>query len=478
MIGNVWHWRSLRVSIVALLLFGCAVGPDYAPPVSELPAAYFESRDWKLSDPADAVPKGAWWQVFGDPQLDALEARAADVSPQLAMAMARLDQALAIANIEKAALYPQLEAAGAGTRSRTAGDFRAPGASAVNNSYNLTLYLDYELDIWGRVRRQAEAADAAAGASAADYQTVMLSLQAEVALNYFALRTKDAEIALLEATVQLRQAALDMVQSRFDNGVANRLELAMAETELARIEAETIALRRRRGEFEHALAVLLGEMPSQFHLAAAPLDLQPPRLVPGLPAQLLERRPDVAAAERRVAAANARIGVAKGAFFPTISLGGNVGAASTSLGDLGQWDNRVWGLGPSLYLPIFQGGRLSAELKRQSAVYDETLASYRQTVLNAVREVEDSLLAVSVLAQQAEALKRADDAAQLAASLSDRRYRAGAVSYQEVIDTQRTELVTRRAAVLTYGDQLQASIQLVKALGGGWDEPEPVAANQ
>jgi len=477
MIGNLWHWRHLRAGLIALLLFGCAVGPDYAPPASELPAAYYESRDWKLAGPADAVPKGAWWQVFADPQLDDLEARAAAASPRLAVAMARLDQALALANIDKSALYPQLEVDAAGRRGRTAGDFRAPGMSAVGETYNLSLYLDYELDIWGRVRRQVEATDAAAAASAADYQTVMLSLQAEVARNYFDLRTKDAEIALLDATVQLRQAALDMVQSRFDNGVANRLELAMAETELARIEAEAIALRRRRGEFEHALAVLLGEMPSQFHLASAPLDLQPPRLLPGLPAQLLERRPDVAAAERRVAAANARIGVAKGAFFPTISLGGNVGAASTSLGDLGKWDNRVWGLGPSLYLPIFQGGRLSAELKRQSAAYDETLASYRQIVLDAVREVEDSLLAVDVLERQGAALKRADDAARLAASLSDRRYRAGAVSYQEVIDTQRTELVTRRAAVLTYSEQLQASVSLVKALGGGWDEPAPVVAD-
>lgn len=456
--------------LLALLLAGCAVGPDYQPVEASLSDSYYESRDWKLAEPADTVAKGAWWTAFGDVRLGALEQQAAAASPQLAAAMARLDQALALSRGERAALFPQLQVIGDASRGRASGDFRSPGAPTVSESYSLLLDMGYELDLWGRVRRSAEAAGAAAEASAADYQTLLLSLQAEVARTYFGLRARDAEIALLDATVKLRREALNMVQSRFDNGMANRMELAMAEAELASTEAEAIALRRSRGELEHALAVLVGEMPSSFRLPASPLDLQPPQLRPGLPAQLLERRPDIAAAERRVAAANARIGAAKAAFFPTISLGGQVGATSADLADLSEWDNRVWGLGPSIYLPIFQGGRLAAALKRNAAAYDESVATYRETVLTAVREVEDSLLAISVLDRQGEALQRAEDAARFAASLSDRRYKAGAVSYKEVIDTQRTELQARRATVVQLGERLQASISLVKALGGGWDD--------
>lgn len=454
-----------------LLLGGCAVGPDYTPPAEPLPDGYAESRDWKTAAPADAVPKGAWWTVFGDARLDELEVQAAAASPQLAAAMARLDQARASLRSARAAYYPQLAVNASGQRSRTAGDFRSSGTPPIGEVYSATLDLGYELDLWGRVRRSVEAAEAGAEAGAADYQGVLLSLQAEVARTYFSLRARDAEIELLDATVTLRQAARDMVQSRFDNGVANRMELALAETELATTQAEAIALRRTRGELEHALAVLIGDMPSQFRLPPSPLDLQPPLLRPGLPAELLERRPDIAAAERRMAAANAGIGVAKGAFFPTISLGGSVGAASSSIDDLTKWDNRVWGLGPALYLPIFQGGRLSAALKRSAAAYDESVANYRQAVLDAVREVEDGLLAIGVLARQGEALQRAEDAAKLAAELSDHRYRAGAVSYREVIDTGRSELQARRASVVVLGERLQASISLVKALGGGWDEP-------
>jgi len=456
--------------LLSLLLVGCAVGPDYQPVDAPLADGYYESRDWKVAEPADSLPKGAWWTVFGDVQLNALEQQAAEASPQLAAAIARFDQALAVFHGDRAALFPQLQVVGDASRSRAAGDFRSPTAATVSESYSLVLDMGYELDLWGRVRRTTEAAGAAVEASAADYQAVLLSLQAEVARTYFGLRSRDAEIALLDATVKLRREALNMVQSRFDNGVANRLELAMAEAELASTEAEAVVLRRSRGELEHALAVLVGEMPSSFRIAASPLDLQPPQLRPGLPSQLLERRPDIAAAERRVAAANARIGAAKGAFFPTISLGGQVGAMSADLADLSEWDNRVWGLGPSFYLPIFQGGRLSAALKRNAAAYDESVATYREAVLTALREVEDSLLAISVLDRQGEALQRAEDAARLAASLSERRYKIGAVSYQEVIDTQRTELQARRSTVVQLGERLQASISLVKALGGGWDE--------
>jgi len=464
-----------RLRIVGLLMLlvgaGCAVGPDYQPVDIPLAETYYEGGDWQPAVPADAVPKGAWWTVFADPRLDGLEQRAAAASPQLAAAMARFDQALAVARIDRAELWPSLAVNAGASRGRTARDFSAVAGSLVYERYTVPLDLQYELDLWGRVRRNAEAAGADAESAGALYQSVLLSVQAEVARNYLALRALDAEIELLDATVELRRSALRMVQSRFDNGVANRMELALAETELASTEAEAIALRRSRGELEHALAILVGEVPSTFHLPPAPLDLPPPVLAPQLPSQLLERRPDIAAAERRVAAANARIGAAKAAFFPTINLLGSIGAGSSSVSDLAEWDNRTWSVGPSLYLPLFQGGRIAAAYKRNKAVYDETVASYRETVLTAVREVEDNLLAIDVYVRQGEALQRAEDAARLAAELSDKRYRAGAVSYREVIDTQRTELQARRANVVLLGARLQASVSLVKALGGGWDAP-------
>ena len=462
-VSNFFAWP-----LMLLVLAGCAVGPDYQRPEMELPASFAGHPDWKVAEPGDTETKGHWWEVFNDTELSRLEEQATLSSPQVAVALARLDQATAVARIDRAALLPNLAVNGSTTRSRTARDLSSTGAAAYGNLYSLPLDLGYEIDLWGRVRRSVEAAGASAEKSAADYAGVLLSLQAEVARNYFALRTLDNEIALLEQNVTLRRESLRMVQSRFDLGATDRLELTRAETELAITEAEAIGLKRTRGELEHALAALLGEMPGRFALPVATAPLTTPEIPSGVPSQLLERRPDIAAAERAMAAANARIGIAKAAFFPTVSLFGSAGYASTTLEDLSVWDNRTWAIGPSIHLPIFEGGRNFANLARSKAAYAEQVASYRQQVLLAVREVEDGLLALEILTEQQQVQQRGVEFAAQAVSLSEKRYQVGTVGYQEVLDTQRIALQAQRSAVNLKGQNLQAAISLVKALGGDW----------
>jgi multidrug efflux system outer membrane protein len=328
--------------------------------------------------------------------------------------------------------------------------------------------LSYEIDLWGRVRRSIEAAEADVESSFADYQNLLLTLQAELARSYFTLRAVDNEIELLQQTIKLRLATRDLVKSKFDNGQVGQLDLSRAESELATTEAEAFGLQKQRGELENAIAVLIGLPPANFSLTTGLLTQGPPPVSPGLPSALLERRPDVAAAERQMAAASARIGVARTAFFPAISLTGSAGFGSTQVDSLFEWDNRTWGLGPAISLPIFDYGRNRANLDQARAAYDEAVANYRQQVLVAFQEVEDGLNGLQVLAQQGLSLQQATAAANQAWQISEKRYRAGLVSYLEVVDSQRTALLAERALVQLRGQQLNSSVLLIKALGGGW----------
>jgi len=349
------------------------------------------------------------------------------------------------------------------------------------NTFSAPLDLSYEVDLWGRVRRGFESARADAQASLASFYNVLLTLQSDVAQNYFALRSLDAEIATVAGTVNLRKEQVRLVRSRFEGGIGSELDVAQAQTELATTEAEAASLARRRDELENAIAILVGENPSTFKLAALDdanltWNPQPPVIPAGLPSDLLERRPDVAAAERQLASANAKIGVAKGAFFPTLSLTASGGYLSGDVENLFNWGSRTWSFGPSVSLPIFAGGRNKANLKRAWSVFDENVALYRQQVLIAFGDVENSLSGIRHLAVQTEAQARAVTYARRATDLATDRYRSGIVAYIEVVNASRDVLSAERANAQLAGERLIATVQLVKALGGGWNESEVVAS--
>lgn len=462
--------RTLFFMFLSFLLVGCTLGPNYVPPEPVMPTAFKEEGPWRVAQPKDMEPRGDWWAVFNDPGLDALESQAMADNPGLQIALARVAQARSVLAASRAGLFPQLDLNATVTRSRTAGGLSPTGVGGTNTFIDLPVDLGYEIDLWGRVKRSVEASRAELQAGIADFQSTRLSLQAEVARSWFSLRTLDSELALLEATIDLRRENLRLVRSRFEAGETSKLALQRGQTELATAEAEAKAVARTRARLEHSLAILTGQAPSGFALASNPLELTPPVIASGLPSALLERRPDVAAAERRMAAANARIGVAEAAFYPDVRIFGSAGFQSIGTEDILDWDNRTWGLGPSLSLPLFDAGRNQANLKRVQAVWNEVAAAYRQQVLAAIGEVEDGLSNLRYFAEQGEFLQQAVNASEDAAELSRKRYRAGLVGYLEVVDAERTLLQTQREAVRLLGQQLDGSVFLIKALGGGWDE--------
>ena len=450
------------------------VGPDYHPPTNPVPAAYkaAELGSWKEGQPLDNVPKGNWWAVFDDTNLDALEAQAWQANQELKAAVARVDQARATARVARGDLLPALNLEPSYNRQRYSPNEEPSFGPLTANTFSTPLDLSYEVDLWGRVRRGFESARADAQASLAEYYNVLLALQSDVAQDYFALRSLDAEIATVTGTVELRREQVKLVRGRYQGGIGSQLEVAQAETELATTEADAASLAQRRDELENAIAILAGRNPSDFHLPAqntADWAPPPPEIPAGLPAGLLERRPDVAEAERRLASANAKIGVAKAAFFPVITLTGSGGYVSADVDTLFNWSSRTWSIGPSFSLPIFAGGRNRANYQRSQAAYAEAVALYRQQVLTAFGDVEDSLADIRHLADQAAAQQRAVTNARRAADLADDRYRSGIVSYIEVVDANRDALTAERANAQLAGQRLIASVQLIKALGGGWD---------
>jgi multidrug efflux system outer membrane protein len=474
----------LTVALCSIWAAGCAVGPNYQRPTTETPVTYKAASlgSWKEGQPLDHVPKGAWWEIFGDETLNDLEHRAIDANQELKAAVARVEQARATARVARSELMPTVSADPSWTRQRYSPNQNPSFGNITASTFSAPLDLSYEIDLWGRVRRGFESARADAQASLASFQNVLLTLHADVAQNYFGIRALDAEIATVDSTVELRHEQVRLVRSRFDAGIGNDLDVARAETELATTEAEAASLARRRAEFENAIAILVGENPSVFKLAAVgrpgtQWNPQPPEIPAGLPADLLERRPDVAEAERQLAAANARIGVAKAAFFPVVRLTGSGGYLSGEVDDLFNWESRVWSIGPSVSLPIFAGGRNLANYRHSQAEFDEAVARFRQQVLVAFGDIENSLSGIRFFADQSDAQQRAVANARRAADLAGERYRSGIVSYLEVVDANREALQAERGNAQLVGERLVATVRLIKALGGGWHEEELLAGS-
>jgi multidrug efflux system outer membrane protein len=469
--------QLLGLALTTAVLSGdllAAVGPDYRRPTVPTPGQFKDAElgAWKEAIPADAVARGNWWSIFNDPILDNLERQAAENNQDLKAAVARVTQARALARNAKADFFPSLSLDSSASRGRTSDNALNRLPSQTGNDFRVPLDLTYELDLWGRVRRSFEGANADAQARLAAFENTLLLLKADVAQNYFVLRTLDTERAILRNTINFRGEALDLVNARFKGGAASELDVSRAETELTSTKAELLAVDRRRTEVEHALAVLVGQPASEFAVKELPLatDTLPPVIPAGLPGDLLERRPDIAEAERLLAAANARIGVAKAAFFPVVRLTGTAGFESFDVESLFNWESRVWSIGPSISLPLFQGGRNRANLKRSQAVFEENVANYRQRILVAFKETQDALTGARLLSEQAVLQDQSRASARKTADISNKRYRAGLVSYLEVVESERTALGAERESARLTGQRLVTSVQLLKAIGGGWHD--------
>jgi len=464
---------SLATMLLSGALAACSLAPTYHVPDSAPAApAFKEAEGWKQAAPADTAARGAWWEVYGDAGLNTLEQKVGTGNQSLQAALARLQQARAQTRFAGAAQAPTVGVQTGATRSRTSvnGPTYKPGSDPVGNNYNLGLDFSYELDVFGRVRSQVSAAEAGQQASAADLATLDLSLHAELASDYFALRSYDAQQDLLDRTVQEYAKALELNENLFKGGARAAIDVEQARAQLETARTRAADQRLQRKQMEHAIAVLLGENPSTFSLPAQPLAdaLMPPAIDTGLPSTLLERRPDVAAAERRVAAANAEIGVAKAAYFPIFSLAAVFGFDSTHTGSWLQAPSRAWSVGPAAALTLFDGGRRRAQNEQAQAAFDEQAANYRNTVLTAYREVEDNLAALRQLEQESVSQNAAATAAGKALQQSNYRYQGGVTTYLEVSVNQNAALQAQLAAAAIQLRRLQASIQLVKALGGGW----------
>jgi NodT family efflux transporter outer membrane factor (OMF) lipoprotein len=472
-----------------LLLSGCMVGPKYVKPSVPMTPAFKEagpdatpaanpdaskvSVNWQVAQPADAAQRGDWWTIFGDAELNVLEPQVAENNQNLKAADARFREARALIRFNHASLYPTVGVApfAGGLRESSNQPYfnvNNPNGNGVG-VIQLPVDLNYEIDVWGRVRRTVSAAREEAQASAGDRQTVMLSLQAELAVDYFEARSADAQEKLLNDTVKAYEEAYRITRNRFEGGVSPKSDVDQAETQLedAKVQARDITLQRAL--FEHAIAILLGKPPASFSLSDAPLDARPPAIPPGLPSDLLERRPDIAAAERRVAEANDRIGIARAAFYPTISLSGAVGFEGSSFGNLFNPASFLWSIGPTLSETVFDAGRRAAVSEQANASYDETVANYRQTTLTAFQQVEDNLVALRVLDQEAAHQHQATAAAQSAEQIFNNRYVGGLDTYLQVVTAQTTALSNERNDIDIMRREMDASVLLIKALGGGWN---------
>ena len=432
--GNpAWRTTLRRLAgpcAVLLALCSCAVGPDYRrPDVAGITPAGWR---WKPAEPHDAVPKGEWWTVFGDPVLDGLESDAVSGSPNVRAAVARVDQARAAARIPRSRLFPELSLSPSLRRERTSDNPPTPVPldvpSAHLTTYSVPLDMSYEVDLWGRVRRSMEAAQAEAQASVSEYQNVLLTLTADVAVNYFLVRSLDAEIAALRRIVALHNETARILEERWKQGALPESDAAQAKTELASARSDLADALLRRAETIHALALLCGKPAGSFEIAFREETRSPPAVPAGLPSSLLERRPDIARAERTLAAGSARIGVARAAYFPALRLTGQAGFLSAEAGKLFSADSTIWSIGPSVSLPLFTAGRTAAEVEQAEASYEEALAEYRQTVLAAFREVEDALAQIVLRNEQAAAQADALASAGRVAQLARARYEAGVVS--------------------------------------------------
>ncbi len=454
-------FRLLPLALAASLLAGCAVGPAYNVPATPAPAAFKEAAGWVAAAPADTLERGPWWTLFNDPLLNQL-AQQVEVSNQnVAAAVASYAQARSLVQEQRASLFPSV--------GLTSGVNRSGGRETDSaSSYRLSIGTSWEPDIWGRLRAGVTSAKAGQQASAADLAAARLSAQGELAANYFQLRQSDAQKALLATTIEGYQRVAQITKNRFDAGIAQKADVLQAQTQLANAQVDDLTLVRQRAQLEHAIAILVGKAPAEFALAPAAWQASVPEIPAGVPSLLLQRRPDIAAAERRVAAANAQIGIAKAAYYPDIGLTGSVGTGGSKVGDLFKASTMLWSVGASVAQSIFNAGATRAHVAGAEAQHQAAVAHYRQTVLEAFGDVENQLNATRVLAQQQVLHKQASEAADQVEAQMLNRYKAGQVSYTEVVQAQATALSARRALVQAQADRQTTAVALIQSLGGGW----------
>lgn len=461
--------RPLAVIVMTLALGACTLGPDYQRPQLPAASAFKQADGWKSAAPADALQRGDWWQLYGDAELDALVSRLNVSNQNLAVAEAQYRQARALVRSARSQLFPTLSGNAGVTRARqTTGSSSSGSSLGVSESYEAGLSASWELDLWGRLRRGLEANRATMQASAADLAAVRLSLQAELVQTYLQLRVMDEQQRLLEQTVAAYARSLRLTENQYRAGIVPKSDVAQAQTQLKSTQAQAIDLKWQRAQLEHAIAVLIGVPPAELNIAEREHIPSLPDVPLALPSQLLERRPDVAAAERDVMAANAEIGIAEAAWYPDLTLSASGGYRNSSFNQLFEVPNRFWSLGPQLALTLLDFGGRRAELERAEAAYDQTVATYRQTVLDSFREVEDYLVQLRVLGDESVVQREALEAAQESLRLIENQYRAGTVDYLSVVTVQTTALNNERTNLTLLGDRLVASVQLIAALGGGW----------
>jgi multidrug efflux system outer membrane protein len=456
------------------LCAGCTVGPNYKRPTATVPANWQVAEPWRQADPKDAVPKTAWWSLFHDDDLNGLETELLAANQTLKVALANFDQARASAAVQNATLFPTLGFDPSAGRQRFSGT-RSTGSTIpltgplTQNYYTLPFSVSYEVDLVGKRRRTIEAAQASYQANAADLENVRLVLSAELAADYFTLRQLDTEVAILNRTVQTLQKGLDLVKSRHDGGLASGLDVAQEETLLNTTRTQATLLQQQRKQFEDAVAVLAGKPAPDFHLAARELNAEPPNIDTTLPSDLLERRPDIAETERQMAIANAQIGIAKAAYYPSLVLYGQGGWSSASISQLMNAESGFWAIGANVAQAIFTGGARRAQVQFSQAGYDGTVANYRGTVLSAFREVQDNITGLQVLDAARQSQAAAVDSSRRQLDIATSRYVGGLVNYLDVVSAQQNLLTNEQEAAVIQGQRLVTSVLLVKALGGGWD---------
>lgn len=468
--------RAMRQPLIAVILVasalnGCTVGPDYVKPKVEVPAAFKEQ--WKTAEPQAELPRGPWWELFNDAQLNSLTAQVEVSNQNLRAVEAQYRQARALAQQARADYFPTLSGNASVNRSKPASNI----SNAINfdpsynTTYRLGLSASWEPDLWGRVQRSVEAGNASVQASAADIEAAKLSAQAELAQDYFLLRVADARKHLLDETVAAYERSLQLTQNQYKVGVVARADVVAAQTQLKSTQAQAVDVGVQRAQLEHAIAILIGKPPAEFSIAPSneKLPALPAAIPTGIPSQLLERRPDIAAAERRAAAANAQIGVAQAAYFPSLTLTGSFGYQSRSFANLLKYPSTFWALGPALAETIFDGGLRKAVKAQAIAVYDENVANYRQTVLGAFQEVEDNLAALRILEQEAALQDEAVKSARESVQITLNQYKAGIVDYLNVINVETIALNNQISALGIQADRLSAAVLLIRAVGGGWD---------
>jgi NodT family efflux transporter outer membrane factor (OMF) lipoprotein len=461
--------RLAAMLAAVAILAGCMVGPDYVRPSAPVSAAYKEAAGWKVAQPQDTVPRGKWWEAFNDADLNALEEQVAISNFNIQTAAAQVREAQALTQQARSGLFPTLSLAAGATRTKPPSGGVAVNRPGISNNYNVALDASWEIDLWGRIRRNIEASEATTQASVADLESARLSAQALLAQDYWLLRVADAEIDLLNETVAGYEKSLQLTQNQYNSGIVSRNDVVQAEAQLKSTQAQALDAQVQRAQLEHAIALLIGKPPSELTIARATPNWTFPEVPPGLPSELLERRPDVAAAERNVAAANAQIGVAEAAFFPALTLSAVGGFQSSTFAHLLSLPNQYWSIGAAVAQTLFDAGLRTAQKAQAVATYDATVATYRQTVLTGFQEVEDNLVAIRVLEQESAVQAEAVAASRQSVTITNNQYRAGTTTYLAVVVVQAAALNNERTALDIRGRRLVASVGLIKALGGGWD---------